>query len=105
MRVGMAVLLMAGLLAAGPAGAKDDADHDWARRAVQEGRMLPLRDILARAEADQPGRVVAAELEGERGVPVYEIKIVTDGGRLVKLHYDARSGALLKSTARGEGPR
>ena len=96
--------LMATLIAGGPAVAKDDHDHDRARRAVEEGRMLPLRDILARAEATFPGQVVEAELEEEGSTPVYEIKIVTSAGRLLKLHYDARSGALLKSSGR-DAPR
>lgn len=103
MRFSRACLLAMALVAGGSAVAKDhdhDHDHDRARRAVEEGRMLPLRDILARAEVDYPGQVVEAELEEEGGAAVYEIKIVTNAGRLMKLHYDARTGALLKSSGR-----
>ncbi|MBS0519513.1 MAG: PepSY domain-containing protein [Proteobacteria bacterium] len=99
MRVWMACLL-AGLAACGPALASDERDHDRARRAVEEGRMLPLRDIMARAQATYPGQVVEAELEDEKQTPVYEIKIVTDSGRVVKLRYDARTGELLTTSER-----
>lgn len=74
----------------------DEADHDRARRALEEGRVLPLRDILARAEAEIPGQMVEAELEDEHGQLVYEIKVLAKDGRLVKLVYDAASGQLLK---------
>jgi uncharacterized membrane protein YkoI len=94
----MACLMALALIVGGPAAAKDD--HDRARRAVEEGNMLPLRDIMARVEADYPGQVVETELEEKGGVPVYEIKVVTKAGRLMKLHYDARTGALLKSSGR-----
>lgn len=74
----------------------DEADHDRARRALEEGRILPLRDILERAEAEVPGRMIEAELEDEHGKLVYEIKVLAQDGRLVKLIYDAGNGQLLK---------
>jgi uncharacterized membrane protein YkoI len=84
----------------GSASALADSDHDRARRAVEEGRILPLRDILDRAQAAYPGELIEAELEGEHGTPVYEIKILTKDGRLIKLLYDASTGELLKSKGR-----
>lgn len=98
MRFRMACLMAMALIVGGPVVAKDD--HDRARRAVEEGLMVPLRDIMARVEADYPGQVIETELELKGGVPVYEIKVVTNAGRLMKLYYDARTGALLKSTGR-----
>ncbi|MBI2240861.1 MAG: PepSY domain-containing protein [Magnetospirillum gryphiswaldense] len=74
----------------------DEADHDRARRALEEGRILPLRDILNRAEAEVPGQMIEAELEDEHGQLVYEIKVLGKDGRVVKLIYDAGSGQLLK---------
>jgi uncharacterized membrane protein YkoI len=78
--------------------------HDRARRAVEEGRILPLKDILARTEATYPGRLIEAELEGDDGAPIYEIKVLTGDGRIVKLFYDARTGEPLKSEHRGGRP-
>ena len=89
------------LLFAVPAWA--DGDHDRARHAVEEGRILPLRDILADAQTTTPGELIEAELEDEHGQLVYEIKILSPDGRLTKLHYDAQTGK--RRTAKGREPR
>ena len=94
--------LAATLAGTGPALAGDGHDQDRARRAVEQGRMLPLRDIIARAQADLGGEVLEAELEDEKGVPVYELKLLTRGGRLVKARYDARSGAPVAAGSEGK---
>ena len=73
-----------------------DSDHDRARRAVEEGRILPLKDILAKAEASHPGQLLEAELEDEKDRLMYELKILMKGGRVIELLYDAGSGDLMK---------
>jgi len=83
------------LPAAAGAGAGGDHDHDWVRRAVQSGEILPLSAILERVGSEYDGEMVEAELERKRGHPIYEIKMVTRDGRLLKLHYDARDGRKL----------
>lgn len=94
---------VAAMVACGSAGADDD--HDRARRAVEEGRILPLKDILALAESAYPGQLVEAELDDEDGGQiVYEIKILTRDGHVMKLRYDASNGELLKAKGR-EGRR
>ena len=98
MRVLAAFLVAALAVGAAPASA---SDHDRARRAVEEGRILPLKDILARAQGAYPGQVIEAELEDEGGMVVYEIKILTQDGRVMKLSYNAATGELLKTRARG----
>lgn len=82
--------LLAALIASGPALARED--HDSARRAVEEGRILPLSRILERVEAEHRGQMVGAELEDEHGRMYYEIKLLNDDGRLTKLFYDAQTG-------------
>lgn len=73
-----------------------EGDHDRARRALEEGRILPLGQILARAEAAYPGQLIEAELEDEHGKLVYELKVLAKDGRLLKLYYDAATGEVLK---------
>lgn len=97
-----AALILAALLLAAPAWA--DGDHDRARRAVEEGRILPLKEILARADKDHPGQLIEAELEDERGRIFYELKILGADGRIMKLVYDAQTGELLKAKSK-EGRR
>lgn len=90
--------LMAALLVWHPATA--DEDHERVRRAVEAGQILPLKDILAKAESAYPGQMVEAELEAKDGTMVYEIKLLTTDGRVMKLLYDARTGELLKAKGR-----
>lgn len=92
------LLFLVAVLQASPAAA--DSDHDRARRAVEAGRILPLKDILARVQQASAGQVIEAELEEKGDVFVYEIKILTGDGRVMKLLYDARTGDLLKAQGR-----
>lgn len=108
------ILVLAALLsvASVPAGAdgdgehrsghKRDNDHDRARRALERGEILPLTDILKRANKEYPGQLIEAELEDDHGEMVYELVIISAEGRVYKLYYDARNGALLKVKGRGE---
>jgi len=91
---------LAAALIIGAAAPASASDHDRARRAVEEGRILPLKEILARAQGAYPGQVIEAELEDEGGLVVYEIKILTTDGRVMKLNYNAATGELLKTRDR-----
>lgn len=75
----------------------DDDDHDRARAAVQAGEVVPLGDVLAQAEADFVGDMVEAELENDHGRWVYELKLITPGGTLLELLYDAADKELLRA--------
>ena len=60
------------------------------RSASDEG----LAGIEALTEAlreQQPGRLLKVELEHEHGQILYEVKLLTDDGRVVKLKLDART--------------
>jgi uncharacterized membrane protein YkoI len=74
-----------------------DSDHDRARRAVEQGLILPLKDILVRLQQAYPGQVLKAELDDEDGIVVYELKILGGDGRVIEVVYDARTGELLKA--------
>lgn len=101
MRILSAVLVAALTAVVAVAGdAAATSDHDRARRAVEEGRILSLKDILARAQGAYPGQVIEAELEDEGGIVVYEIKMLTADGRVMKLYYNAATGELLKVKGR-----
>lgn len=95
----------AALLAAWPARADDDddddGDHERARRAVEQGRALPLRVVLEQVERQFQGRAVEVELEREDGRLIYEIRLLQDSGQVVKLEVDAATGAVLKFKQKG----
>lgn len=82
-------------LLAGPALADDD-DQDRARRALEAGEILPLSEILAAAEAALPGRVIELELEHDDGRWIYELDLVTPGGRLYEMEIDAATATVLE---------
>ena len=83
---------------AGPAYADDD--HDRAREAMKAGLIRPLSDALGALERAYEGEVLEVELEeledeywnteGKKGF-VYEFKLLTPQGNVLKLYYDANS--------------
>lgn len=97
-RTHLAVLCAAALV--GVSGmSRADGDHDRARQALEAGEVLPLSAILTRLERDHPGQVLDVELElekhGDVSRWVYEVKLLRQGGALVKLEVDARTGAVI----------
>ena len=52
--------------------------------------------ILAIAQEKVPGDVIEVELENKRGALVYEIKVLTESGRVREIKIDARQGTILK---------
>ena len=74
----------------------DDEDHDLARRALEQGRALPLADILAKVTPRVPGKVIEVELEVDDGTLVYDLKVLTPQGRLQEIEVDAATGKILE---------
>lgn len=65
-----------------------------ARDAVEEGRHVPLRQILSQIEARYPGRMLGAELQ--RGNPsIYVIDWLTPDGRKLTIRANAQTGAII----------
>lgn len=106
----IAALMMA-LVFAVPASADED-DHKRARQAMLSGEVAPLSDLLKIVEVDYEGEILKVELEDEKGHKwgrergtvffIYEIKVLTPSGNLVKLKYDAKSLELLKAEGKYE---
>ncbi len=77
-------------IAAAPA---QDPAQQVARRAVQQGRYVPLESVVRDALKRYPGQLLEVELDDG----VYEVGILRGDGVVVELDYDARSGKLLKT--------
>ena len=88
--------LLAGALVAGAPLHAEPNDHDLARQALQQGKVLPLRTVLDKVEREHQGQVLKIEFEQEDGRFNYEIRMLQQDGRLVKLEVDASSGQVLK---------
>lgn len=119
----LAATLAAGTLAGGAAVADDDhddrhhrrerdrerdSDHERARAARQAGDIMPLQRILEVVNAQFDGVLLEVELEfedddddGKQPGWQYEVKMRTAPGAVIKLYYDARTGALIGTRGRG----
>lgn len=75
--------------------AHDHDAHELAREALEQGRVLPLRVVLEKVERDYQGQVLKVEFEQEYGHYLYEIRLLQNDGRVVKLKVDAVDGRVL----------
>ena len=62
--------------------------------------VAPLRSLFAQVQENYPGQVLEIELDKEeyenRKIWVYEVKLLTKNGNVLKLEYDAINLELLK---------
>ena len=81
-----------------------DDDHYDIRRSVESGEVVPLERLLTHIRKDFGGRILEVELERENHAGdlswVYEAKVLTPDGRVLKLEYDASTMQLLKVKGR-----
>jgi len=88
------MLGLSGLFVTAPS--MSDEDHQQARRLKELGEILPLEQILIKAKARQPGRVIEVELENEDGRHVYEVVFLNEQGEVWEVYFDAVSGEFVK---------
>lgn len=98
---GLVWLLGCSLVCAGPAWAVGRYDGPQARAAREQGRVMPLEQLLAQLARQVPGRLLEAELDEEDGLLVYELRWQLADGRRLEIELDARDGRWLKL----KGPR
>lgn len=87
--------LAVGVCGSGP-GHGDEHDAALARKALEQGQVLPLRVVLDKVEREYRGQTLKIEFEQEDGRFIYEIRLLQHDGRLAKLKIDARDGRVLK---------
>ena len=95
------VLMVSGAISAPAAAADEDLDNVESMAAV-----APLRDLLAQVYEAYSGRVLEVELDreedGQGETWVYEVKLLTQRGNVLKLEYDAVNLELLKIEGKAE---
>lgn len=67
-------------------------DHDQALKAVRNGEVMPLEQLLALVRTRFDGVVVHTRLEREDDGWVYELKIVDLNGRMREIYVNAKTG-------------
>ena len=87
-----------------PAWSSSRDDHERALHAVQSGQVLPLTTVLERLAAQHPGQVLEVELERDAQQWIYEIKLLTADGQLLKLKLDAGTAEVLRLKVREPKP-
>ena len=84
-----------------------DEDEQGFGQALEAGDVMPLDRLLTRIRHDVGGRVLKVELERETDheTPgwIYEAKVLTPEGHVLKLEYDAKTLALIEVKGR-HGP-
>ncbi len=94
--------LIVGLVTSAPRAVADD-DEEITNN--MEG-VAPLRNLLAQVHEAYPGQVLEVELEredyGQGDVWVYELKLLTEKGSVLKLEYDAVNLKLMKIKGKTE---
>ncbi|WP_367066776.1 PepSY domain-containing protein [Oryzisolibacter sp. LB2S] len=84
------------------AGEHEGRDHELARQALEQGQVLPLRQVLDKVEREYQGQVLKIEFEREDGRYIYEIRLLQRDGRMAKLEVDAVDGRVLKIKRKGD---
>ena len=69
-------------------------------RAVRENRALPLDRVLALAGAAIQGQVIDVRLINWQGRLVYEVKVLTAGGMVTSLYFEASTGTQIAAGQR-----
>lgn len=72
-----------------------DNDQETARKAVAEGHVLPLKDVLDLVDRDRYGIVIAVDLRRYKGNDIYRLKTRDGSGVIRDLRIDAHTGKFL----------
>lgn len=73
----------------------DDDDSDYARDAVSEGRILPLKSVLKQIDAKRYGKVIDVRVRRSFFRDVYQIKVRDTAGAIRTIRVDAKRGTIL----------
>ena len=93
--------LLAGALVAGAPLHAEPNDHDLARQALQQGKVLPLRTVLDQVEREYKGQVIKVEFEHDDGRFLYELRVLQADGRVLKVKINAVNGKILSVRQKG----
>ena len=85
-----------------PQAHSDESDHELARQALQQGKVLPLRTVLDQVERQYQGQVLKVEFEHDDGRFIYEMRLLHPNGQLSKLKVDVVDGRVLSVRRKGQ---
>jgi uncharacterized membrane protein YkoI len=89
----LAILLTAGTLAAGSAAASDKEKNGKAEMAA--AAKVTIDQAVKTASEKVPGQIIEAELETKHNKLVWEVEVVTAEKKVMEVHIDAVTGAVI----------
>ncbi len=89
-----AMLTSAGCAGHGLFGANEADDLKEAVEMAARAKVT-IDQAIKTASDKQPGRIIEAELEKKHGKAVWEVEVVTPEGKVMEVHIDADSGAVI----------
>ncbi len=74
-----------------------DLSQDEALRLREQGRIIPLEQLLSLVEQRHPkASLLEVELEEDDDIYIYEVELATHAGVVRELEIDASTGTILK---------
>lgn len=71
------------------------ADSEEPKNLQGINALLPLENLIDKAETLHTGRLLEAELKSINGTDVYEIEILDEAGKVWEMYFNARTGELM----------
>ncbi|MDP3090543.1 MAG: PepSY domain-containing protein [Nitrospira sp.] len=93
----MAVAIGAILVLNGPAWSGDKGKNDESKETVEmaTAAKVTIDQAIKTASEKVPGKVVEAELEKKHDKLVWEVEVVTAENKVMEIHIDAETGAVI----------
>jgi len=90
-----AVVLMAGTLTGGGLAYADGKDKEDDKATMAAAAKVTIEQAVKTASQKVPGKIIEAELETKHNRLVWEVEIVTSDKKVMEVHIDAASGAVI----------
>ncbi|MES9959768.1 MAG: PepSY domain-containing protein [Sedimenticola sp.] len=86
------ILISVAVLSGAVLGDDDYYDHMQIRQLVEEGKLIPLEEILQKVGSGERVNILEVEIEREDGRYIYEIEMLGKDGRVWEMEIDAVTG-------------
>ncbi|MGQ0694656.1 MAG: PepSY domain-containing protein [Nitrospiraceae bacterium] len=85
-----------------PAWSDKKKDEDGDMAALAKDAKVTIYQAIKTASEKIPGTVVEAELEKKHGKTVWEVEVLGADGRVIEVHIDAATGAVIDTETKGK---
>jgi uncharacterized membrane protein YkoI len=91
------------LVVNGPLGVQANGKEDESKEKAElaAAAKVTIEQAIKTASEKTPGKVIEAELEKKHGKTVWEVEVLTGDGKVVEVHLDAESGAVIDVEEKG----